>query len=159
MYYPFSKKIGSNGQAYGIDISEGMIQKTKKKVRRKRTAFSVQLICSDAATLPFISSFFDGILISFTIELFEETEIPKILAECKRTLHAGGRLCIISLSNRKTNLMVKSYEWFHRRFPKMIDCRPIPIKEYISKADFGIINLIEMNMWGLPVDVILAEKK
>jgi len=155
---PLAKKVGLNGQIYGIDISEGMIQKTMKKVRRKKTSSSVQLICGDAATLPFISRFFDGILISFTIELFEKTEIPKILVECKRALHASGRLCIISLSNRKTNLMVRSYEWFHRRFPKMIDCRPIPIRDFITAADFRIINIVEMNMWGLPVDVILAKK-
>ena len=55
--------------------------------------------------------------------------------------------------------MVKSYEWFHRKFPKMIDCRPIPIRDFVSEAKFTITDLVEKNMWGLPVDIILAKKR
>ncbi|MCD6371912.1 MAG: hypothetical protein J7L39_04340 [Candidatus Aenigmarchaeota archaeon] len=48
---------------------------------------------------------------SFTLELFDTPEIPKILTEIKRVLKPKGRLGIISMPKEDENsLLLKLYE-------------------------------------------------
>ncbi|HUU78918.1 MAG TPA: class I SAM-dependent methyltransferase [candidate division Zixibacteria bacterium] len=147
-----------NGQIFGIDLSDGMCKKTNSIVKKKRIADRIFITCADAIEMPFRDDVFDQIFISFTIELFDLIEIPLVLANCKRVLKNHGQICIVTLSRRKVNLMVKLYERAHNRFPKIIDCRPILIEKLLQGNNFQIKKIVEKKMWGLPVDIILAEK-
>ncbi|MGC9778614.1 MAG: class I SAM-dependent methyltransferase [Candidatus Heimdallarchaeota archaeon] len=153
-----AKKVGFDGSVNGIDISDGMIEKTRRKIKRKKVGQPIHILCGDASSLPYKRSAFDKILISFTIELFNLEEIPVVLSESSRVLQNKGLICVVTLSKRKTNYIVKIYEWFHRKYPNLIDCRPIYIRDHLKNANFVIMDIKEMNMWGLPVDVILAKK-
>ena len=71
----------------------------------------------------------DGIFMCFTLELFDTPDIPKLLAECKRVLRTGGRIVIVAVSKEgkegKEGLVIQAFEWTHRHFPNLMDCRPI----------------------------------
>ena len=54
--------------------------------------------------------------------------------------------------------MIRLYEWLHKKFPKFIDCRPIFLRKSLNEANFQIINVVELPMWGLPVEIVLAKK-
>lgn len=154
-----AKQVGKKGFIHGIDISEGMIKKTQKRIKKAKVQDNINLICGDATTLPYDRDIFDGIFICFTIELFDFNDILNILREAKRVLQKEGRMCIVTLSKRKSNLMTNIYNWFHRKLPKIVDCRPIDIKKFIDEASLKITDIKEMMMWGLPVDIIVAMKK
>ena len=55
--------------------------------------------------------------------------------------------------------MVKLYEWAHEKFPRWVDCRPIDAQKALEEAGFTIKNVIQQSMYGLPVEIILAEKE
>jgi hypothetical protein len=40
-----------------------------------------------------------------------------------------------------------------------VDCRPIFARQIVEGAVFRVTDMIEMVMWGLPVDVIIATNK
>jgi ubiquinone/menaquinone biosynthesis C-methylase UbiE len=149
------QKAGTTGKVYGVDISAGMFQVSQNKLKKSGLLNRAELQCADAAHLPYFDDCFDAVFMSFVLELFDTPELPLILGECKRTLNNNGRICVVALSKNKT-FPVKLYEWFHLQFPAYVDCRPIFVKETIEKAGFQIMDAIEMVMWGLPAEIIVA---
>jgi pyruvate/2-oxoglutarate dehydrogenase complex dihydrolipoamide dehydrogenase (E3) component/ubiquinone/menaquinone biosynthesis C-methylase UbiE len=151
--------VGEHGTVYGVDISEGMLNVARSRLKKAGLADRVELRQADAAQLPFEDGLFDAVFMSFTLELFDTAEIADVLGECHRVLRSGGRLGLVALSKRENDrLMVRLYEWAHRQIPKYIDCRPIYVQKAVEQAGFHILEAREMSMWGLPVDVVIAKK-
>jgi ubiquinone/menaquinone biosynthesis C-methylase UbiE len=148
---------GVSGRVDGIELSEGMLRVANRKISRAGLSSWVETRLGDALNLPFADAFYDAIFTSFTLELFDPSEIPLVLNECKRVLIADGRLCVVALQKAE-NRAVRIYEWFHRRMPLVVDCQPIDVQEIIETAAFTPVNIIESSMWGLPVEIILARK-
>jgi len=153
-----AKMVDERGKVYGIDISDRMLKIAQLKAEQAKLSDRIVLVCDDASKLHFSDGMFDAIFMSFTLELFDNPEIPVVLNECRRVLKKNGRIVIVSLSRRNVNFAVKLYEWLHNKFPGIIDCRPIYLKEIISQNGFSIINFKAMSMFCLPVDIILALK-
>ena len=155
----FAGLVGDFGKVYGVDIAEGMLDVTRMKLKKEGLLERVELINKDAVGLSFKDGFFDKIFMSFTLELFDTPEIPKVLSECFRVLKKGGRIGVVSLSKINSNVMVRMYEWLHGIFPRMLDCRPIFVEEALNDAGFKIVNASLISMWGLPVEIIVGEVK
>ena len=153
-----NKLTNITGQIYGIDLSDGMCRKAKQLLKKKEAFQNVFLNCADATHLPFRDNSIEKIFICFTLELFDIPDIALVLNECKRILMKEGKICIVSLSKYKVNIMVKLYEWFHKKMPKFIDCRPILVENILNKHSLKIETNVKKKMWGLPLEIILAEK-
>jgi ubiquinone/menaquinone biosynthesis C-methylase UbiE len=153
-----ARSVGDSGRVYGIDISEAMAERTRARLRKAGLEQRVRLRRGDAASLPFQSDLCDAIFISFTLELFDTPEIPVVLRECQRVLHRDGRMCVVAMSKRgKENLMVRLYEWAHRKIPTYMDCRPIFVQQSLEDSGFHLVDVSETSMWGLPVDIVLVK--
>ncbi|MGD0172897.1 MAG: methyltransferase domain-containing protein [Anaerolineales bacterium] len=154
-----ARSVRTSGKVYGIDISPGMYRLSQSLLRKAGLADRVELKIGDAAELPFPSESIDAIFISFTLELFDTPEIPNVVAECRRVLRRGGRLCVVSMTQQeRPSMMVGLYEWAHRTFPAWADCRPIQAQLFLKQAGFETLESKEQSMWGLPVEIILAKR-
>jgi demethylmenaquinone methyltransferase/2-methoxy-6-polyprenyl-1,4-benzoquinol methylase len=96
---------------------------------------------------------------SFTLELFDTPEIPNVLSECFRVLKKGGRIGVVSLSKKNSNVMVRMYEWLHGVFPRLLDCRPIFVEDALNDVGFKTVDSSLIFMWGLPVEILVGEVK
>lgn len=151
-----AQAVGEKGEVCGIDISEGMRAVTQARLQQAGLMDRVDLLVEDAVALPFPGDF-DGVFMSFTLELFDTPEIPLILSQCYDALRPGGRLALVALI-KKPGTAVKIYEWFHEKMPAAVDCRPIYAQADLTAAGFDICEVTALSMWGLPVEIILAQK-
>lgn len=151
--------VGKTGKAYGIDISNGMLQVAREKLEKAGLMDRVKLYHGDASELPFRDETFDVVFMSFTLELFDTPEIPRLLNEIKRVLKAGGRLGVASLSRIKgDSVALRIYEWMHRKWPKYVDCRPIYLEQFLRKAGYTIQSKKVHNLLVLPLEIVVATK-
>lgn len=149
--------MDGSGKIIGFDISNGMLEVAQSRVNKSGIYAIVTLMCGDALHLPFKTDFFDKILISFTLELFDTPEIPLVLAECLRCLCGGGRISVVGLSRKQPNFMTRLYEWFHEKLPNYVDCRPILVQESLETAGFKTLSASNISMMGLKSELVLAE--
>jgi len=152
--------VGPQGQVIGLDISDGMLAIAQERLRQEGLNERADLHLGDAAKLDFIESgSLDAIFMSFTLELFDNPEIPRVLQECQRILKPGGRITVVSMT--KTNppgVAVRMYEWFHEVMPNYADCRPIFARQALERSGFVIQDRSVSSMWGLPVEIVLGQK-
>jgi demethylmenaquinone methyltransferase/2-methoxy-6-polyprenyl-1,4-benzoquinol methylase len=149
----------SEGLSVGLDISSGMANVCQRNLIKAGYGHNQSLIISDTLPIPVKSGIFDSIFTSFTLELFDTPQIPKVFSECQRVLKPGGKLVIVSLSKDiPLSMMGRVYEKMHDHFPHLLDCRPIPLLQIIKTDDFEIKGIIHTKMWGLPVIILEATK-
>ncbi|MDL1912682.1 methyltransferase domain-containing protein [Chloroflexi bacterium CFX6] len=155
-----AQAVGSAGGVIGLDISDGMLAIARERLRKAGLDDRVELRLGDAANLDFIEAgSLDGVFMSFTLELFDNPEIPRVLGECHRILKPGGRIAVVSMTKTDPpGLAVRMYEWFHERVPNYADCRPIFARRSIEQSGFAIQDVSVASMWGLPVEIVLGRK-
>ena len=149
--------VGPQGRVFGIDLSEGMCAQAHDRLAKQHLAATVELSCGDATHLPYADGSMDAVFMSFTLELFDTPEIPAVLAECRRVLRGGGRICVVGLTREDDSFAVEAYEWSHRHFPNLLDCRPIFVRRALEDAGFSIRDATITKMW-VPVEIVVAEK-
>jgi demethylmenaquinone methyltransferase/2-methoxy-6-polyprenyl-1,4-benzoquinol methylase len=154
-----AEQVGQTGKVYGIDISSGMMEMARRRLNKAGIAGRVELYCGDAASLPFNDNVFDAIFMSFTLELFDTPEIPRVLDQTKRVLKPGGRLAIASLSKGNGKLpLLRLYEWMHNKWPIYIDCRPIYPEKSVIDGGYRIKSKQKVKLFGLPGEIVIAVK-
>ncbi len=152
------RSVGPAGRVFGIDLSERMLEISEERTHQEGLADRVELVCGDALHLPYASQTFDGILMSFTLELFDTPEIPLVLAECRRVLKAAGRIVVVGMSRAQPGgIMTEIFEWTHRHFPNYLDCRPILVRQAIEDAGFRIGDSKIMKIW-IQVEIVCGIK-
>lgn len=153
-----AEAVGPEGKVFGIDLSEGMRLRAQERLRKEHLIGRVELICGDATSLPYPDGCMDAVFMSFTLELFDTPDIPRVLAECKRVLRAGGRIGVVGITKEgKEGFAVEAYEWTHQHFPNLLDCRPIFVRRALEHSGFSIRDATIENMW-VPVEIVIAEK-
>ena len=154
--------VGPTGKVAGIDISTGMLGVANRKLTDAAPATPIDLRVGDARHLPFADHAFDAVYTSFTLELFPEADIPVVLAEARRVLKPGGRVGVVSMATvspgHHTSALERVYVWMHRHFPHLVDCRPIDTAAVVSAAGFRIVSVAELEIWTMPVRVVVGQQ-
>jgi demethylmenaquinone methyltransferase/2-methoxy-6-polyprenyl-1,4-benzoquinol methylase len=143
-----ARAVGPSGRVFGMDLSEKMVEIAWKRICDIGLQERIELICGDALHLPYTSASQDGIFMSFTLELFDTPEIPRVLAECKRVLKPGGMIVVVGMSRVvPEGLVTEVFEWAHRHFPSFLDCRPIYVRRALEDAGFTIAGYQIVKVW------------
>lgn len=107
MLFAAAKASGPQGQVIGVDLSETMVQATGLALteHRQRTA-TIEVRQMDAEHLQFPDATFDYVLCGFAVFFFPQ--LAQALAEFRRVLRPGGRLCVTTW----TKDMSDQWAWF-----------------------------------------------
>ena len=159
----FSNQAGEQGSVTGLDVSTGMLSVAQKRVSKETTAAPIDFVEADARQLDpaaFPNDSFDAAFASFTLELFPLEDISTVLTEINRVLKPDGRLGIVSMSVVKEpnhpSLLERAYIWMHQHFPHLVDCQPIDVHAHLESAGFKIQSSQEIEIWTMPVSVVIA---
>ena len=79
-----------NFEAYGIDVSDTAIKKTKERLEERKLKSNAELVKGDMKALPYTSSCFDAVICINTIYHQRKREMEKTISEIFRTLKKGG---------------------------------------------------------------------
>ncbi|MBF0490802.1 MAG: ubiquinone/menaquinone biosynthesis methyltransferase, partial [Candidatus Omnitrophica bacterium] len=96
--------------AYGVDLSAGMLEIAKVKVKAEGLQSKIVLEKADAQALPFLSETFDDVTISFGIRNIPDLRLA--LLEMHRVLKTQGKVIILEFSLPK-NPLVRVGHWFY----------------------------------------------
>ena len=91
----------------GIDISDGMLEIGRAKIKKKGLEKTIELLNGDSETIKFADNSFDAVTVAFGVRNFEHLE--KGLAEIKRVLKPGGKLVVLEFSQPKTTGVTQLY--------------------------------------------------
>jgi len=155
-----AESVGKTGKVYGVDISSGMLEVARRRLDKAWLMDRVKLYCGDATSLPYGDNTFNAAFMSFTLELFDTPEIPRLLEEVKRVLKPRSRIVVASMSKENgESLLLRLYEWAHRKWPKYVDCRPIYLEQSLRDAGYEIIKKEKVKLFGLPGEIVIAVKE
>jgi demethylmenaquinone methyltransferase/2-methoxy-6-polyprenyl-1,4-benzoquinol methylase len=80
----------------GIDISDGMLEVGRFKVKKAGLQDTIELLNGDSEAIKFDDESFDAVTVAFGVRNFQNLE--KGLKEIKRVLKPGGKLVILEFS-------------------------------------------------------------
>jgi len=110
------QSVKSNLQAdeiIGVDISEGMLEVGRKKIKEKGIDHIIQLRRGDSEQLPFEEKTFDAYTVAFGVRNFENLELG--MSDMLRVLKTGGVGVVLEFS-KPTVFPIKQLFRFYFRF-------------------------------------------
>lgn len=94
----------------GVDISQGMLEIGREKVRKKSLEHQIDLRYGDSENLPFDDAYFDVATAAFGVRNFEN--LGKGLSEIARVIQPGGSAYILEFS-KPSSFPFKQLYWFY----------------------------------------------
>lgn len=102
----------------GIDISEGMLEVGRKKIRKKDLSEKIELLTGDSEKLLFEDNKFDAVIVAFGVRNFDN--LKKGLYEMWRVLKPGGKTVILEFSKPQSFPFKQLYNfYFNTILPKI----------------------------------------
>jgi demethylmenaquinone methyltransferase/2-methoxy-6-polyprenyl-1,4-benzoquinol methylase len=102
----------------GVDISEKMLEKGRKKIEKKHLDDCIDLRYGDSQNLKFESNTFDAVIVGFGVRNFENPE--KGLMEIRRVTKPSGMIFILDFSMPRNPLILILYKFYFFRILPLI---------------------------------------
>lgn len=97
----------------GVDISEGMLEVGRKKMKERNLSAIISLQKADSEQLPFTDNRFDAVTVAFGVRNFENLRAG--LQEMHRVIKPGGKAVILEFS-KPTAFPVKQLFGFYFKY-------------------------------------------
>ncbi len=96
----------------GVDISEGMMEIGRKKIKRKKLEHLISLQTGDSESLPFEQNTFNAAMVAFGVRNFEN--LNKGLSEMYRVLSPEGMIWVLEFSQPKVFPVKQGYNFYFK---------------------------------------------
>jgi ubiquinone/menaquinone biosynthesis C-methylase UbiE len=158
-------RVGEKGKVYGVDIAQGYMEFTQKRLAELKLGDNVHLQIADATRLPFEDEKFDVLINCFMMDLIDTPEIPAVLSEFKRVVRTHGKVVIATMAipegkqSLLSKIMSRSYLFFIKNIYGNWGCRPMSTEPFVKEVGFSNIQreYISSFMW-FPKEIVWAEK-
>jgi len=97
-------------QIIGIDISEGMLNFGREKIKARGLENIIQLHTGDSENIRFDNNYFDAITVAFGVRNFQD--LSKGLKEMYRVLKPGGKAVILEFSKPSSLGFKQLYQFY-----------------------------------------------
>ena len=124
----------------GIDLSQGMLDEAKRKVKGKGLEKDISFEQGDCMALPMQDEEFDAVTVAFGVRNFEH--LLQGYREMARVLKPGGMLCVLELST-PTNPIIR---WFYDLYTLHI----IPAIGTIKSGDKSAYRYLPQSIAAVP---------
>lgn len=94
----------------GIDISEGMLDIGRKKIKKLHLQNKIELLNGDGEAIFYEDDSFDAVTVAFGVRNFQDLE--RGLAEIYRVLKPGGKLVILECSKPSLPIIKNLYNFY-----------------------------------------------
>ncbi|HLL26567.1 MAG TPA: class I SAM-dependent methyltransferase [Xanthobacteraceae bacterium] len=133
---------GAGNRIVGIDISEPMIEKARKRLASGRYPHVEDIRVMDAQELAFEDASFDCVVAQFVITLVSDPE--RVLSECARVVKPGGEIILVNHFYSERGMTAAIERWFARP-TRSLGLRPdFPFSRLANWArDHGGVALVE----------------
>ena len=150
-------KKNPTGRNVGIDLSEGMLTKARKRLQKLRVA-NYELKTGSALRLEEQDASFDLLMNNYMFDLMAFEEMDTVLQEFKRVLRTGGKLVLVNMTVGE-KFGTDIYTWIYRISPKLMGgCRGVQLSEKLKVHGFNVKLREYYQQLLFPSEVILAEK-
>ena len=102
----------------GLDISSGMLEIGKEKIKRKNLDSKIEMVLGDSENMPFDDNSFDAITVAFGVRNFETIENG--LKEILRVLKPGGTFVILETSMPDKTPYKQGYNFYTKNILPLI---------------------------------------
>lgn len=102
----------------GLDISSGMLDIGKEKIKRKNLDSKIEMVLGDSENMPFEDNSFDAITVAFGVRNFETLENG--LKEILRVLKPGGAFVILETSMPDKTPYKQGYNFYTKNILPLI---------------------------------------
>ena len=156
------KNILSNNCHYlGVDISQTMVTLCQKNIKQ----YSDRSKCYKNEGEPRIDipdQSADRFISTYVLDLLAEKDKITLLNEAYRILLPGGYLCLASLTHGVSlisHIVEIIWNSLYKLKPSIVGgCHPINLTEYMQSDKWNIIHNSVIVSYGVPSEVIIAER-
>lgn len=153
----FSKlvKQNLNGTNIGVDISTGMLEKAKARLKKvENTNYTLET--GSAFKLNVESHSIDTLINNYMFDLIAFKDMPDILKEFKRVLKDDGRLILVNMTQGEAALS-RVYDLIYRLSPTLMGgCRGVKLTDELIASGFKVETREYIQQMLFPSEVILA---
>ena len=155
-FYEIAKR-NPHGANIGIDLSNGMLEKAKNRLK-KLPPGNYSLNIGTAFDLPVETGSVDLLVNNYMFDLIPYEDMDKVLMEFKRVLRKGGKLILVNMTEGET-LSSRLYEFVYRLSPKsMGGCRGVVLSNSLKRHGFIVETREYYQQMLFPSEVIGAHK-
>ena len=150
-------KRNPNGINTGIDLSQGMLEKAIRRLR-KISGINYSLNLGTAFDLDVENESIDTLVNNYMFDLIPFEDMDKILIEFRRVLKKCGKLILVNMTEGE-RFGSKLYDFIYNISPKaMGGCRGVKLTERLQKHEFRVEVREYFQQMLFPSEVILAYK-
>ena len=150
-------KRNPNGTNTGIDLSEGMLSKAKKRLKLLSHS-NYSLTIGNAFQLDMDDESVDKLMNNYMFDLIPFADIERILAEFGRVLRPGGKLILVNMTEAE-QAGGNIYKFIYRISPRLMGgCRPVALSDLLEKVGFQVNTREYYQQMLFPSEVIRAYK-
>ena len=156
-----SHDLAADASYIGCDVSGTMVELAKKKL--VNFGDRAQVIRSDGTVLfPIPDDSMDRIVSTYVLDLLSESDTVTFFLEAHRKLKAGGKVCLVSLTEGVTHLShIVTAIWtrvFRLNASLVGGCRPIRLEQYIDPRRWTLQYKSVVVAFGVPSEILVASK-
>jgi ubiquinone/menaquinone biosynthesis C-methylase UbiE len=146
----------------GVDVSPRMVELARERLDRFGERASVRLSDGEPR-IDAPDGSCDRFVSNYVLDLLSDADCAAVVREASRILPAGGLVCLVSLTfgfTRISRLVERTWSRLHAYRPALVGgCRPIELLRLLPEADWEVRHRHCLVPFGVPSEVVVAERR